>query len=93
MAWGPTVGDWRQLPEEELAADGLSGAGQGEIILCHDSFAGLDDGGDPGPAPDIDRGRLATLVQTGLRERGLRGVSLGRAAESGQIAQWAWFKR
>jgi peptidoglycan/xylan/chitin deacetylase (PgdA/CDA1 family) len=93
VAWGPTVGDWRPLPEEELAAEGLSGAGAGEIVLCHDSFAGPDDCGDDGPVPDIDRGRLTKLLLTGLRERGLRGVSLGHALGSGKVARWAWFKR
>lgn len=93
VAWGPTVADWRDLPEPELAEDGLRQAARGEIILCHDSFVDEADGGEPGPAPTFDRGRLVTLLLTGLRERGLMGRSLGEVARHGRVRQWAWFKR
>lgn len=93
VAWGPTPADWRDVPEPELAEEGLLGVAPGEIILCHDSFVDEADGGEPGPAPTFDRRRLATLLLTGLRERGLSGRSLGEVARGGRIEQWAWFKR
>ncbi|MFC0506200.1 polysaccharide deacetylase family protein [Micromonospora costi] len=93
VAWGPTVGDWRELPEPVLAEDGLRQAGPGEIVLCHDGFAGEADGGEPGRAPTFDRGRLAALLLSGLRDRGLAGRALGVVARHGRVRRWAWFKR
>ena len=93
VAWGPTVGDWRHLTEEELARDALAGSGRGEIVLAHDGYAGPEDCANDGPRPPLDRGRLASLLLTGLRERGLSARSLGDTLRDGRVRQWAWFKR
>lgn len=93
VAWGPTPGDWRDLPETTLAAEALSGCAQGEIILAHDGFAGPSDGADDGPAPPIDRPELADLILAGLAERGLAARSLGDTLQHGHTRRWAWFLR
>jgi len=94
VGWGPTPGDWRSLPESQLAAEAVGGCSAGGILLAHDGFAGPSDGVDDGPPPDIDRGKLATLMLSGLRDRGLVGRSLGASvAEGGRIRSWAWFHR
>ena len=94
VGWGPTPGDWRSLPESRLAADALDGCASGGILLAHDGFAGPSDGVDDGPPPDIDRGKLASLMLAGLRERGLSGRSLGDSLSAGgRTRSWAWFHR
>jgi len=94
VGWGPTPGDWRpSIPETQLAADALDGCARGGILLAHDGFAGPDDGADDGPPPDIDRAKLATLMLSGLWERGLQGRSLGDSLAHGRARSWAWFHR
>ena len=94
VGWGPTPGDWRSLPESHLAAEALDGCAAGGILLAHDGFAGPSDGVDDGPPPDIDRGKLASLMLSGLRDRGLSGRSLGNSlADGGRTRSWAWFHR
>ena len=94
VGWGPTPSDWRSLPESQLAADALDGCTAGGIMLAHDGFAGPDDGVNDGPAPDIDRGKLASLMLAGLRDRELEGRSLGDSlAVGGRTRSWAWFHR
>jgi peptidoglycan/xylan/chitin deacetylase (PgdA/CDA1 family) len=94
VGWGPTPGDWRSLPESRLATDALDGCSTGGILLAHDGFAGPSDGVDDGPPPDIDRGKLASLMLAGLRDRGLSGRSLGDSvASGGRTRSWAWFHR
>jgi peptidoglycan/xylan/chitin deacetylase (PgdA/CDA1 family) len=93
VGWGPTPGDWRSLPESRLAAEALDGCSAGGILLAHDGFAGPSDGVDDGPPPAIDRGKLASLMLAGLRDRGLSGRSLGSALTDGRTRSWAWFHR
>jgi peptidoglycan/xylan/chitin deacetylase (PgdA/CDA1 family) len=84
VAWGPTPGDWRDLPESELAAQAVSQSSPGEILLAHDGFAVAEDNAFDGPAPAIDRGKLTDLMLTGLAERGLTARSLGHSLRSGR---------
>lgn len=94
VGWGPTPADWRDLPEERLAADGMRDCGQGSIMLAHDAIAGALDGvPDDPPPPDIDRGKLTELLLTGLAERGLHGSSLGNALTNARTRKWGWFYR
>ncbi len=98
VAWGPTARDWVQLPEEEMAQAALGSAQAGEIILAHDAFAGADVGVDDGPAPTVDRGKLAELLLSGLASLGLSAKSLGDTVNTAQanparLRRWAWFLR
>jgi peptidoglycan/xylan/chitin deacetylase (PgdA/CDA1 family) len=98
VGWGPTAKDWVQLPEEEMAESALAEARAGEIILAHDSFAGLDVGVDDGPPPSVDRGKLAGLMLSGLASLGLQARSLGDTLDTAQASparprRWAWFIR
>jgi peptidoglycan/xylan/chitin deacetylase (PgdA/CDA1 family) len=94
VAWGPTPADWRpSIVESELAAEAMHGSARGEILLAHDGFAGPEDGADDGPAPDIDRAKLASLMLEGFSQQGLRGRSLGDALAHGRTRSWAWFHR
>ncbi|WP_344079345.1 polysaccharide deacetylase family protein [Luedemannella helvata] len=92
VVWGPTPGDWRDLPEEQLAQDAMAGSGKGSVVLCHDGHAGPADGVNDGPEPRIDRGKLADLMLQGFAARGLQGRSLADAMASGRELRWAWFK-
>jgi peptidoglycan/xylan/chitin deacetylase (PgdA/CDA1 family) len=93
VIWGPTPGDWRSLPEPELARHALIGVGAGEIVLAHDGFAGPEDGVDDGPPPALDRGLLARLMLEGFAGAGLHARSISAALEHGAPAMWAWFLR
>ncbi|HLU45750.1 MAG TPA: polysaccharide deacetylase family protein [Natronosporangium sp.] len=93
VGWGPTPYDWLHLPEHELAERALSRAAPGEILLAHDAWPGPDVGVDDGPAPPIDRGKLARLMLAGLAERRLVGCSLRDALADGELLRWAWFRR
>jgi peptidoglycan/xylan/chitin deacetylase (PgdA/CDA1 family) len=94
VGWGPTPGDWRpSVPEPELASDAMRGGERGAILLAHDGFAGPEDGADDGPAPEIDRAKLAALMLAGFAERGLSGRSLCDALAQGRTRSWAWFHR
>jgi peptidoglycan/xylan/chitin deacetylase (PgdA/CDA1 family) len=93
VAWGPTPGDWRELPEAELAAQAVDQSHPGGIMLAHDGFAVAEDNAFDGPAPAIDRGKLADLMLTGLSARGMAARSLGQSLRSGRARRWAWFIR
>lgn len=93
VAWGPTPGDWRDLPESELAADAVGQSRAGEILLAHDGFAVAEDNAFDGPPPPIDRGKLTDLMLAGLASRGLAARSLGQSLRSGRARRWAWFIR
>ncbi|MEV4411777.1 polysaccharide deacetylase family protein [Catellatospora sp. NPDC049609] len=94
VGWGPFVGDWRDLPEEQLAADGLRDCAQGSIMLVHDAAAGPDDGApDDAPPPAIDRGKVAELLLAGAAARGWQSRSLGELSSSGRLRRWGWFYR
>jgi peptidoglycan/xylan/chitin deacetylase (PgdA/CDA1 family) len=92
VGWGPTPEDWRDLPEEHLAAEGMRGCERGSIILAHDATAGALDGvPDDPPPPDIDRGKLTDLMLTKLAERGLSSVTLGDALANTRPRRWGFF--
>jgi len=94
VVWGPTPADWRALPEPDLAADAMVGAAPGAIVLAHDGYAGPQDGAEDGDPPNLDRGRLTTLMLRGYQERGLTGRSLSTVlGEGGGLARWGWFRR
>lgn len=93
VAWGPTPRDWDDDSEERLAEGVMASSGAGEIVLAHDGYAGAEDNAFDGPAPAIDRGKLASLMLEGFAQRGLTGRSLGAALEHGTVAKWAWFLR
>ncbi len=94
VGWGPTPADWRELPEDQLAADGMRGCGRGSIMLVHDAMADERDGvPDDPPPPHIDRGKLADLLLAGIAERGWTSRSLGEALTGGRARKWGWFYR
>ncbi len=94
VGWGPTPGDWRELPEDQLAADGLRGCERGSVMLAHDAAAGpLDGVPDDGPPPNIDRGKLADLLLSGAAGQGWTSRSLGELLTSGSPRRWGWFYR
>jgi peptidoglycan/xylan/chitin deacetylase (PgdA/CDA1 family) len=63
----------------------------GAIVLGHDGYADGRDGVDDGPAPDLDRGRLAREVLERVEQRSLVPVTIGRAAARGGLVRRAWF--
>ncbi|NUT33972.1 MAG: polysaccharide deacetylase family protein [Hamadaea sp.] len=92
--WGPTPADWRELPEEQLAADGMRGCERGSIMLAHDATAGADDGvPDDPPPPAIDRGKLTDLLLEGIAARGWSSRTLGEVLADGHARRWGWFYR
>ena len=93
VGWGPTPGDWRDLPEPELAADPVESSRPGDIVLAHDGFAVAEDNAFDGPPPPIDRGKLADLMLSGLSSRGIAARSLGHCLHTGRARRWAWFVR
>jgi peptidoglycan/xylan/chitin deacetylase (PgdA/CDA1 family) len=93
VLWGPTTWDWRQLSQRERVAKAQEGAEQGAILLGHDAFADELDGAVSGPAPELDRHELIVEVLDRYRDRGLAGVSLGRALEQGRAVKEARFRR
>lgn len=82
--WGPTTWDWRDLPQQQRVAKAMEQARPGAILLAHDGFAGLDDGADSEVTHTLDRRDLIDQVLERYAAKGWRGVSLGRALESGR---------
>ncbi|WP_271176080.1 polysaccharide deacetylase family protein [Leifsonia poae] len=84
VLWGPTTGDSRRgVTQADRVASALSGARPGAILLAHDGYADATDRVDDGPAPEVDRVELLSLVLDGFAERGLRARSLGDALVAG----------
>ncbi|HLT61571.1 MAG TPA: polysaccharide deacetylase family protein [Microlunatus sp.] len=82
--WGPTTWDWRDLPQQQRVAKAMEGARPGAILLGHDGFAAVADGADADVTHTLDRHDLIGQVLDRYRAKGWRGVSLGRALESGR---------
>ncbi|HVV19460.1 MAG TPA: polysaccharide deacetylase family protein [Pseudonocardiaceae bacterium] len=91
VVWSNEIADWQDDPVDEIAAR-ASSVRAGSVVLMHDGYADAFDGVDDGPAPTFDRGELARRVVGGLGERGLAGVSLGKALASGPVVKGAWFR-
>ncbi len=93
VMWGPTLADSRPLTDDERIASVLGKVRAGAVVLCHDAFADVSDGADDGPAPEVDRGALASRLLGALAERDLRAVSLATALRGGRLERRAWFGR
>lgn len=92
VVWSHEVADWQDDPVERIA-ERAAAVPSGAVLLMHDGYADAFDGVDDGPAPRFDRGELARRITTGLAERGLAGLSLGQALESGSAVRGAWFRK
>jgi peptidoglycan/xylan/chitin deacetylase (PgdA/CDA1 family) len=88
VVWGPYAEDWIESPPEAVAARGLKGLMDGDVLLLHD---GLET--PPGePIPTFDRVRAFELILDGLSARGLRAATVGDLILSGQARRTAWFR-
>jgi peptidoglycan/xylan/chitin deacetylase (PgdA/CDA1 family) len=93
VLWGPSALDSRPATTDERMARVLTGARRGVIVLAHDGYAEAEDGGRGGNRPDLDRGRLASLVLDAYAELGLRATTLSGAIGSGAATRGLWFRR
>ncbi|SDO31461.1 Peptidoglycan/xylan/chitin deacetylase, PgdA/CDA1 family [Nakamurella panacisegetis] len=94
VLWSSTSWDWKPLlADDERVAKAMSNARPGSILLNHDAHAGLDDGVDDGPEPDVDRGKLVTSLIRAYADRGLTPCSLTAALGSGSLWKAARFTR
>jgi peptidoglycan/xylan/chitin deacetylase (PgdA/CDA1 family) len=83
VLWTIAVNDWLEVPADERLAAASAAADPGAIVLAHDGYATIGDGVDDGPAPQIDRGGLATGMLDLYRRMDLAGCSLGQALQTG----------
>ncbi|WP_227497147.1 polysaccharide deacetylase family protein [Planctomonas psychrotolerans] len=93
VLWGPTALDSRPATTEERMQRVLRGAGRGAIVLSHDGYADVADGGRGGNHPGHDRGALATRVLDAYAELGLRANTVSGAIASGSATRGIWFRR
>ena len=93
VMWGPSAWDTIDTPQVRRISQATDSATSGSILLCHDGFASTQDCVDDGPAPDLDRGELATRILGTLGDKGLRACSLATALETGRPVRTAWFQR
>lgn len=91
VLWGPSTHDTTSGSVADKLAHAREGIVAGAVLLSHDGFATAMDGVDDGPAPDVDRGRLAGQVIASARERGLTPCSLGSALAAGRARRSAVF--
>ena len=92
VMWGGTTWDWKDESMERRMAKVTSALAPGQIVLAHDTIAGVDDGADPRPAFDLDRGAFIRTLLGVYREQGISAVSLGAAVAGGaSLQRWAWF--
>ena len=88
VVWGPYAEDWVAGTPAQIAARGLKGCGDGQILLLHD---GLEL--PPGEvAPVIDRVAVLALILDGLEARGLRATTVGELTVTADIRRTAWFR-
>jgi peptidoglycan/xylan/chitin deacetylase (PgdA/CDA1 family) len=90
VVWSADCSDWEQRPEQEIADQATAAARPGAIVLLHDALAA--DPEVPAPDPRLDRPGIVHLVLSGLKERGLRAVSLEVLLASGRAHRTAWFR-
>jgi peptidoglycan/xylan/chitin deacetylase (PgdA/CDA1 family) len=93
VLWGPSALDSRPATTDERMARVRSGARRGAIVLSHDGYAEVEDGGRGGNRPELDRGELASLVLDSYEELGLRATTLTGAIGSGAATRGLWFHR
>jgi peptidoglycan/xylan/chitin deacetylase (PgdA/CDA1 family) len=91
VMWSASLHDTRTMPWSERTGIVDGAIRPGAIVLAHDGYADGGDGVDDGPAPDLDRGRLAREVLERVRERSLVPVTVAQAAERGGLVRRAWF--
>lgn len=90
VMWSATLRDWLDTTTEDRLTSATT-TGPGTILLAHDGYAALADGVDDGPAPDFDRGRLATLLLDRYAASGVTGTSMSRALECGTAVKRVWW--
>ncbi|WP_307807409.1 polysaccharide deacetylase family protein [Naasia sp. SYSU D00948] len=93
VLWGPSAADSRPGTTDERLRRVLRGAERGAIVLSHDGYAEVEDGGHGGNRPELDRGQLAGLVLDAYGSLGLRATSLSNALASGTVTRGLWFRR
>ncbi len=92
VMWGGTTWDWKDESMEQRMAKVTSNLAPGQIVLAHDTIAGVEDGAEPREPFDIDRGAFIRDVLGAYRERGITAVSLGAALDRGaSLQRWASF--
>jgi peptidoglycan/xylan/chitin deacetylase (PgdA/CDA1 family) len=88
VVWGPYAEDWIENPPEAVAARGLKGLMDGDVLLLHD---GLE--APPGePIPTFDRMKAFELILDGLSARGLKAATVGDLIHGGRARRTAWFR-
>ena len=93
VVWGPTSWDAREATLEERRTRAVAGAGAGSILLCHDGFARVADGGRRDDGPSVDRAEVARTILPAYRDLGLEARSVGDLAATGTTVRGIWFGR
>lgn len=94
VMWGGTTWDWKDEPMERRMTKVTSALAPGQIVLAHDTIAGVEDGADPRQPFDLDRGAFVRALLGVYREHGVSAVSLDAALAGGaSLQRWAWFGR
>lgn len=92
VMWSASTRDSRPGPPSAMLEAAMVGIQAGAIILCHDSQATAEDGAEPAPRADVERGTLARELTRRLAGQGLAAVSLSSAlAAGGTLRKSAWF--
>ena len=91
VLWSLHLDDWRAGTDEQRLSGLRAAAGAGHVVLAHDGFAGLDDGVDDGPAPQLDRGLLTRRLLAACAEKGWHPLSLADAVAAGhELVRRPW---
>jgi len=90
VVWSADCADWEQHAESEIARRAVAGAAPGGVLLMHDALAA--DPELPASEPVLDRPRIVDLVLSGLREHGLRAVSVSELLSGRRAHRTAWFR-
>lgn len=92
VMWGGTTWDWKDEPMERRMTKVTSALAPGQIVLAHDTIAGVEDGADPREPFALDRGAFIRALLDVYRQRGITAVSLEAAlARGASLQRWAWF--
>jgi peptidoglycan/xylan/chitin deacetylase (PgdA/CDA1 family) len=92
VMWGGTTWDWKDESMERRMTKLTSALAPGQIVLAHDTIAGVEDGAEPRVPFDLDRGAFISEVLGVYREHGIAAVSLGDAlARGASLERWASF--
>jgi peptidoglycan/xylan/chitin deacetylase (PgdA/CDA1 family) len=92
VVWTVAGEDWYAQDPSEVSPRLMGPLRRGGIILLHDALAGDPNAPEvPDPLQNV-RGEISTAVLADLKERGLRGTTVGALVESGAPQRTAWFR-